>query len=63
MDYETRRDTIVTHAWEIWTKNGLSLDDDARFQTQQSVRDAVNNSYVDDINDSDWLAATLKLLP
>ena len=21
--YETRRDMIVTHAWEIWTKNGL----------------------------------------
>jgi hypothetical protein len=62
MDYETRRDMIVTHAWETWTKNGLGLDDEDRWQTTKSVQDAVNNAYTDDITDSAWLEATLKLL-
>lgn len=61
-DYETRRDMITTHAWETWTKNGLGLDEDDRAQTTKSVQDAVNNAYIDDISDSDWLAATLKRL-
>ena len=62
MTYEQRRDTIVTHAWEKWTKNGLNLDDEDRCQTEKSVQDAVNNAYVDDITDKEWLAATLSLL-
>jgi hypothetical protein len=62
MDYEARRDMIVTHAWETWTKNGLGLDDDDREQTTKSVQDAVNNTYTDDMTDTEWLAATLKSL-
>jgi hypothetical protein len=27
---EDRRDTIITQAWETWTKNGLNLDEDTR---------------------------------
>jgi hypothetical protein len=54
-----RIDTIVTHAWEIWTKNGLGLDDEDRRETEKTVQDAVNNEYQDDISDVDWLAATL----
>jgi hypothetical protein len=61
-DYATRRDMIVTHAWETWTKNGLGLDSEDRDQTTKTVQDAVNNTYVDDISDSDWLAATLDRL-
>jgi hypothetical protein len=57
-----RRDMIVTHAWETWTKNGLGLDDDMREQTTKTVQDAVNNTYVDDIDDGDWLSDTLNRL-
>jgi hypothetical protein len=40
--YEDRRDTIITHAWETWTKNGLNLDEDMRresrpFRMRQTV--------------------------
>jgi hypothetical protein len=62
MSYEQRRDMIVVHAWERWTKNGLGLDAEDRRETEKSVQDAVNNSYLDDITDTEWLAATLKLL-
>jgi hypothetical protein len=62
MTHEQRRDTIVTHAWEKWTRNGIYLDDEARRATEKSVRDATNNSYVDDITDTEWLEATLSLL-
>ena len=59
MNYETRFDMIVTHAWETWTKNGLGLDYDERNQTTKTVQDMVNNEYRDDISDSDWLRAVL----
>jgi hypothetical protein len=62
LNYETRRDMIVTHAWETWTKNGRGLDDDGRWQTTKTVQDAVNNAYIDDISDADWLIAVLKQL-
>ena len=62
MDYETRCDMIVTHAWEKWTKNGLGLDDEAREETAKTVADAANNTYHDEISDTDWLTATLKRL-
>ena len=61
VDYDSR-DTIVTNAWEIWTKNGLKLDAEEREETGKTVKDAVNNTYVDGISDSDWLANTLKRL-
>ena len=62
MNYEMRRDMIVTHAWEKWTKNGLGLDADMREETTKTVQDAVNNTYTDEISDLDWLAATLARL-
>lgn len=62
LTYEQRRDMIVTHAWETWTKNGLNLDDDMRRKTEKTVQDAVNNAYTDSISDLDWLAATLRAL-
>jgi hypothetical protein len=62
LDYETRRDMVVTHAWEIWTKNGLGLDHEDREETTKTVQDAVNNTYTDEISDSDWLAAAVKRL-
>lgn len=62
LTYEQRHDMITTHAWEQWTKNGLGLDDDMRVQTTKTVQDAVTNTYTDDINDSDWLAAALARL-
>lgn len=61
-DYESRRDTITMHAWETWTKNGLRMDAEMRAETEKSVRDAVNNCYVEGISNADWLAATLKRL-
>ena len=62
MSYETRLDTIVTHAWGTWTKNGLGLDSDDRKETLRSVQDAANNTYIEGISDLDWLNATLKRL-
>ncbi len=62
LTYEQRRDMITTHAWETWTNNGLGLDDDDRMQTEKSVQDAVANTYVEDMSDEEWLAATLKRL-
>jgi hypothetical protein len=62
LTYEDRRDTIVTHAWERWTKNGLGLDYDDRSQTKKTVQDAVNNTYYEGIDDTEWLNATLKSL-
>jgi hypothetical protein len=62
LDYEARRDMIVTRAWEAWTKNGLNLDIDEQRETTKSVQEAVNNTYVDDITDEQWLAATLARL-
>jgi hypothetical protein len=60
--YDDRCDMIVTCAWETWTKNGLGLDDDMRYQTERTVQDAANNVYTDDITDTEWLAATLRRL-
>ena len=60
--YEARRDMIVTHAWEQWTKNGLGLDNEDRAETEKTVQDAVNNTYTDEISDTEWLAATLARL-
>jgi hypothetical protein len=62
LDYETRRDMIVTHAWETWTLNGRGLDRDERIETEKTVQDAVNNTYQDDIADSTWLCLTLRRL-
>ena len=60
--YDTRLNTIVTHAWETWTKNGLFLDEDEREETTKTVQDAANNAYFEGISDIDWLAATLNHL-
>lgn len=62
MDYESRRDMIVTHAWETWTKNGLGLDADMRKETEKTAQDAATNAYHDGITDCDWLATTLARL-
>lgn len=62
LTYDQRRDMIVTHAWETWTKNGLGLDAEMRTETEKTVQDAVNNTYQDDITDEAWLAATLARL-
>lgn len=61
-NYEQQRDTVVTHVWETWTKNGLRLDADERIQTLQSVQDAAANAYTDDMPTHVWAAATLARL-
>lgn len=63
MNYQTRLDMIVTHAWETWTKNGLHLlGGDDETETLKTAQDAANNAYFDGISDTDWLAGTLKRL-
>jgi hypothetical protein len=62
LDYETRHDMIVTHAWERWTKNGLGLDEEMREQTTKSVQDAATNTYCEGMSDIEWLDATLQRL-
>jgi hypothetical protein len=62
LTYEQRRDMICTHAWKIWTNNGSGMDQDMREDTAKSVNDAVANTYVEDIDDMDWLAHTLQSL-
>jgi hypothetical protein len=53
---------VATAAWEIWTNNGLRLDEDEREQTGKSVNDAVANAYQDGVNDAQWLRLTLDRL-
>ena len=62
MNYEQRLDTVVTHAWEAWTNNGIGLDIEEREETAKTVRDAATNAYVDEMTDAQWLAVTLKRL-
>ena len=62
MTYEQRRDMITTHAWEKWTKNGLNMDQEMRQETERTVQDAVNNTYYEEIDDIEWLNATLARL-
>jgi hypothetical protein len=62
LDYDTRLDLVVTHAWETWTKNGMGYDDDMIDQTAKTVQDTANNSYIDEMTNMEWLAATLKAL-
>ena len=62
LDYETRRDTVVTHAWEHWTRNGLRLDTEARRDTEKTVQDAARRAYADGMSDTAWLTATLDVL-
>ena len=54
LSHERRHSMVAVHAWETWTKSGLGLDEDMR--TAKTVRDAVNNTWVDGISDGDWLA-------
>lgn len=60
--WESRRDTIATHAWETWTKNGLHMDREDLVESGKSAADAATNAYVDGASDMEWLAATLKRL-
>jgi len=60
--FDQNFDTVVTHVWETWTKNGLGLDADEMFLTMQSVQDAVTNAYTDGVPLHEWAAATLARL-
>ena len=62
MDWNTRLDTVVTHAWEAWTQKGLGLDKEDREQTAKSVRDAAANVYTEDMDDEQWFQATVARL-
>ena len=62
MDWETRHAMIASHAWEVWTNNGLNLDDEDCWQTGRHAQDASNNAYLDGMSDQEWLDATLKSL-
>jgi hypothetical protein len=55
MSYEKRSLKIICYAWEQWTQNGLGLDTEDLDETVKTVRDAVNNTYNDDIDDVEWL--------
>jgi hypothetical protein len=57
--YNQQHDTVVTHVWETWTKNGLGLDADEKFQTLQSVQDAATNVYIKNMLPHKWAAATI----
>jgi hypothetical protein len=62
--FEQRLDTIVTHAWETWTNNGLGLDSEEREETAKTVKDAAASAYLDNMTDIAWLDATLaRLIP
>lgn len=52
---DSRRDMIVARVWKQWTKN-LDLDADESRETKKTVRDAVNNTFVDGISDVEWNA-------
>jgi hypothetical protein len=61
--YEDRLDMIVTHAWEIWTNNGMKADSQAECdELTKTVQDAASNVYTDELDDAGWLAATLTRL-
>jgi len=60
--WENNFDTVVTHVWETWTKNGLGLDDDELEQTIKTVQDAVNNEWLENISQENWYRAALARL-
>jgi hypothetical protein len=62
LDYDTRFDLVVTHAWQTWTHNGLGLDADMVDETTKTVEATASNEYMDNMDNMEWLAATLKRL-
>ena len=60
--WEKERDKVSMHAWEAWTENGKGLDDELVWQTFKTVQDAVTNSFVEDMDDLQWLDATMDRL-
>lgn len=61
-NYDTYVDAVAVNVWEIWTKNGLGLDDREREQTTKSAQDAVNNVWVDGMTTKEWQDAALEAL-
>jgi hypothetical protein len=53
---------VCTAVWETWTHNGLNLGPDEDHETMCSVQDAVTNTYVEGINDTEWWKAALARL-
>lgn len=63
MEFETRLNETAARVFDIWTCNGLGLDDDTAAQARKSAQDAANNTYLDGISDDDWtFAACMKFL-
>lgn len=61
-DYPSRAETIATHAWEIWTCNGLGMDVFERGRTSTQAMEAARNAFHRDYTSSQWLARTLERL-
>lgn len=60
--WENRYDAVVVAAFEVWTKNGLGNSFDENEEAIKSCRDAATNTWIEDMHDSEWLAATLARL-
>jgi hypothetical protein len=62
LSYDEMFDRLRPAVWEVWTQNGLHLDDDDKVQTAKSVDDALTNAYQEDMSLEEWQAAALKRL-
>jgi hypothetical protein len=60
--YEDRANTVAVHVWERWTNNGGNIDRDRWDETMKTVRDAVENTYTDDLDDGQWYDAAIARL-
>ncbi len=59
IDQEERFNAIVGVIWAAWTDNGLDMDKDERHETYKAVQDAANSTWVDGMQDAEWIEATL----
>jgi hypothetical protein len=60
--WENRYDAVVLASFEVWTKNGLGNSFEENEDAIKSCRDAATNTWVEGINDAEWLRATLARL-
>lgn len=59
-DHESRRDTVIMHAWNA-TIYRSGIEDDWK-ETLKIVQDAVNNAYCDGMSDDEWYVVTMRAL-
>jgi hypothetical protein len=60
--YIERRGRIAIQAVEIWTDGARGLDDGSETEAFRVVTAAADRAFHSNLNDLDWIEATLRLL-